>query len=116
MAYEGSKVEVATLKSSRDSSIELLRIISACAVIILHYNGGAGKALAYSSGTSHDILIFLECLSVCAVDVFIMISGYFLCTTTKRTWDKPVYLVLLMWIISLLSYSAGIIINCDWGG
>lgn len=91
-------------KPPRESSIELLRIFAAFAVIVLHYNGGVGNALHFSSGLSREILLGLESLCVCAVDVFIMISGYFLCKTGKRTWDKPVYLILLMWIIGSMSY------------
>lgn len=93
-------------KSVRNSGIELLRIFAACAVIVLHYNG-MGKALAVSTGVSHEILGILECLCVCAVDLFIMISGYFLCTTQKRTWDKPVYLLLLLTAIRLTVYLTG---------
>lgn len=88
---------------SRNSSIELLRILAACAVVVLHYNG-MGGALKYSSGLSHELLVVLECFCVCAVDLFVMISGYFLCMTYKRTWDKPIYLLLVLSIIVSASY------------
>lgn len=94
------------LKPVRNSSIELLRILAACAVVILHYNG-MGKALYYSTGLSHELLIMLECLCVCAVDLFIMISGYFLCQKQQRTWDKPIYLLLLLSAIRLTIYVLG---------
>ena len=87
----------------RNSSIELLRILAACAVIVLHYNG-MGGALNCTDGITHEMLVILECISVCAVDVFIMISGYYLCTSLKRTWDKPIYLLLLLSIIVSASY------------
>lgn len=103
-------------KSPRESGIELLRILSAFAVVVLHYNIGGGDALSYSTGVSHELLLVLESLSICAVDVFIMISGYFLCTTTKRTWDKPIYLFLLLWSIRLLTYFGMCFINHDMGG
>lgn len=93
-------------KKLRNSSIELLRLLAACAVIVLHYNG-MGGAVAASSGLSHEVLSLLECLCVCAVDLFIMISGYFLCTTLKRTWDKPIYLLLLLAAIRLTVYISG---------
>ena len=91
------------IRAQRNSSIELLRIFAACAVVVLHYNG-MGGALAASKGITHELLLLLECLSVCAVDLFIMISGYFLCVTQKRTLDKPVYLLLLLWVINIIVY------------
>ena len=90
-------------KTVRNSSIELLRILAACAVVVLHYNG-MGHAFNSSSGLSHEILMILESLCACAVDLFIMISGYFLCTTLKRTWDKPIYLLLELWVITIILY------------
>ena len=90
-------------KPVRNSSIELLRILAACAVVVLHYNG-MGKALANTTGMCHELLAFLECLCVCSVALFIMISGYFLCKNDKRTWDKPVYLLVQLSVIVFFSY------------
>lgn len=90
-------------KAERNSSIELLRILAACAVIVLHYNG-LGGALGASSGVSKEVLAVLECLCVCAVDLFMMLSGYFLISNNRRTWDKPVYLLLQLSIISVAAY------------
>ena len=98
-----NNVSIVNTSSVRNSSIELLRIFAALGVVILHYNG-MGKAMEFSSGFSHQVLTVLECLCVCAVDLFIMISGYFLCTSQKRTWDKPVYLLLLLSFISVICY------------
>jgi len=99
-------------KPVRKSGVELLRILAACAVIVLHYNG-MGKALISSSSLSHELLVLLECICVCAVNLFIMISGYFLCKSDKRTWDKPVYLLILLSIIVVISYISG---ACIGGG
>lgn len=90
-------------KRIRNSNIELLRIFSACAVIALHYNG-IGHVFENSSGLSKELMAIIESISVCAVDCFIMISGYFLCMNNKRTWDKPLYLYLTLSIIVSLSY------------
>lgn len=90
-------------KNSRNSSIELLRILSACAVVVLHYNG-MGHVYDHAVGLSKEIMTLLECLCASAVDIFIMISGYFLCVTNKRTWDKPLYLFLLLSIITSIGY------------
>lgn len=78
--------------TSRDSGIELLRILAAFAVIILHYSG---RARILVDGTiNYQILVFLESLCIGAVDVFIMISGFFLCTKNERNIRKPFSLIL----------------------
>ena len=101
-----AKGEIQITKPVRKSGVELLRILAACAVIVLHYNG-MGKALISSSGLSHELLALFECICVCAVNLFIMISGYFLCKSDKRTWDKPVYLLILLSLIVAISYISG---------
>ncbi len=89
--------------SMRNSSIELLRIFAACGVVVLHYNGMFG-ALDSSDGIVLDFLMVLESLFICAVDLFVIISGFFLCTSLKRTWGKPVYLFLLLSIVNVGAY------------
>ena len=99
-------------KPVRESGIELLRILAACAVVMLHFNG-MGGALSSSSGITHELLLMLESLCIGAVDVFIIISGFFLCATMKRTWDKPVYLFFLLSIINVAAFSLKTIIDGD---
>lgn len=96
-----SATNTLSTKHPRNSSIELLRIIAACMVVVLHYNG---RALGVSTGLSQHILALLESVSVCAVDLFIIISGYFLCKTQKRTCGKPIFLLLILCIIVSTSY------------
>lgn len=88
-------------KRSRNSSVELLRILAACMIVVLHYNG---RAMNATSGISTDILALLESFCVCGVNLFIMISGYFLCKTQKRTWGKPAYLLLILSVIFITAY------------
>lgn len=93
--------------NKRESGIELLRIIAALFVIVLHYcNGDLGEALNYvAKGSINEYsLFFFRSLSACAVNVFIVISGYYLCYTNKRTWDKPIYLILQLILFRLLYY------------
>ena len=71
----------------RNSSIELLRIIMMMGVIILHYNNsnlGGGYRYVKEGSLNNYYLFFLNNLFVYAVDIFIMISGYFLCKTENR--------------------------------
>lgn len=55
----------------RDSNIELLRITSIIGVIILHfnYNGGMDCVIQNDNWGGYGILILLEAISICAVDL-----------------------------------------------
>lgn len=73
-------------KKQRNSSIELLRILAMCGVIILHYNNknvGGAFAQVPPNTTNQYILFLLESLSIISVNLFLIVSGYFLCRTKK---------------------------------
>lgn len=95
--------------SKRLSSMELLRIIAAFAVVVLHYCARAYPVV--SSSSSSHFLLFLQSASSFAVDAFILISGYFMCTSNKRTWDKPISLI---WQASLY-YELAYLIKVSFG-
>ena len=60
-------------------------------MIILHYaNAGMGGGLKYVEphSVNYYILIFLVSINVCAVNLFVLLSGYFLCDTTTRDIKK----------------------------
>lgn len=83
-------------RNCRDSNIELLRILTMIGVIVLHYNNSSiGGALKYvrHDGVNYFILMILESIFICAVDLFILISGYFLINTQKRSIIKPLKLI-----------------------
>lgn len=68
-----------TKMKKRLSNIELLRILAMSGVVILHYNNVAmDGALAYVEHNSinYYVLLFLESLTICAVDLFILISFF----------------------------------------
>ena len=68
-------------KNCRDSNIELLRLLAGCAVIILHYNFlGDGGAVSQSVGVNYYFLLILEIICATAVNIFILITGYFNCS------------------------------------
>ena len=67
-------------KKDRQSGIELLRILAACMVIVLHYNDG-GAFEHTRMGYNRTILFLLESMCICAVDLFILITGYFMCSS-----------------------------------
>lgn len=95
------------MKRIRNSNIELLRIFSILGVIILHYNNASmGKAFVYTSQLplNHGILYFFECLCICSVNVFVLLTGYFMCKSKDRSIHKPLKLVIEVIFFSLFFY------------
>ena len=94
-------------RKERASNLELLRILAALFVIILHYNNTSlGKAFSYTESMPqhYQVLLILEILSICAVNIFVMISGYFLCTSTRAQVWKVIRLYIDVIFISVLRY------------
>ncbi len=102
---------VASENKDRDSGIEILRIIAILFVIVIHYSDKALKLLTPENGQS--ALLFLRCLSSGAVDIFIIISGYFLCTSYHRPIGTPVSLLLQVTYRNLLVYALIIILGFE---
>lgn len=91
------RTENAAAGKIRDSNIELLRIIAMCGVIVLHYNHadiGGGFRYVPAASVNKGILYGLEGLFICAVDLFVLITGYFSCLSNKRSAVKAVNLLL----------------------
>lgn len=81
----------------RESNIELLRIVLMLGVVVLHYNNSSiGGAFEFTANmpVTRLVLYFFESLCDCAVDLFILISGYFMCKNNKRNLAKPVELLI----------------------
>lgn len=80
----------------RDSNIELLRIFTMLGVIILHYNNadaGGGFRLVEAGSINYYLMYVLESMCIAAVDLFVLISGYFMCNSYKRGIFKPLTLL-----------------------
>ena len=91
----------------RDSNIELLRILTIIGVIILHYNNKfSGGALGYvfDKSVNFYILNVLESIFIPAVNIFIIISGFFLYNTEKRNLWKIIELLVEVVVIYELKY------------
>lgn len=78
---------------TRQSNIELLRILTICGVVVLHYNGNVAFSHVAQGSVNHQILLALEVLFVSAVNLFVLISGYFSCTSNIRRAVKPLELL-----------------------
>lgn len=104
------------IKSSggRNYSIDLLRIIAMIMVVILHFNLFGGFRTSEGS-TLYTLLIkFTDHISVVAVNVFIIISSWFLRDKAVNTYKLiDLLITILFWTIvsSLLAYALGVSIS-----
>lgn len=99
-------------KRERQSNIELLRILAIIGVIVLHYNNpgvGGGMSFARQGSVNYYILYILQAVFDCGVNLFILISGYFLCRTKKVSLWKPIELTVQVMLFSEGVYLAQVI-------
>ena len=80
-------------KLERQSNFELLRILSILFIILYHiaHHGNWGDGGAYFPENITFNVLFLQCLlplGKLGVDLFVLISGYFLISYSKCTWPK----------------------------
>ena len=97
----------------RLSNIELLRIIAITMVVMLHFNGHClHPGLLVSPPTECTLFniegYLIEALCIAAVNVFVLISGYF---AIKLSVRSVINLYIRCLIIGLLSYLAYILIT-----
>ena len=82
--------------NERQSNIELLRIFAMLGIVCLHYNnpaiGGGFEYVKYGS-INYYSLCFFESMFIGSVDLFIIISAYFLASTKKRNLWRPIQLL-----------------------
>lgn len=101
-------------QKQRDSNIELLRILTMLAVVILHINNsqmGGVITIVKDDKTMTAMVKFFESLCVCAVNVFVIISGYFLAKTYKRNLFKTIELLFQVVLISVLYYIISVLLG-----
>lgn len=100
---------------SRMANLELLRCLAMMMVIVLHYLD-KGNILPDLSGTEMNVMgivaWILEALCIVAVNVYMMISGYFLCTSSFKL-SRLLQLWLQVWtysvVIGVIAAFAGIL-------
>ena len=84
-------------KEERIGSLDVLRIILCLFVITLHFNScNGGAALKYTEGCfyNHEFALLCESFTICAVNAFMILSGYFLGKSQSREVIKPLFLIL----------------------
>ncbi len=106
-------------KPTRQSNIELLRIIAIMGVILLHYNNdtmGFAFALTSSLPVNHAICMIFEAFAICGVNVFVLISGYFLIDSDSRNISKVIELVFQLILFKVIAYTVDALIygNFTW--
>ncbi len=102
-----------TAKITRQSNIELLRIIAIMGVVLLHYNNdtmGFGFALTSGLPVNHAICMIFEAFAICGVNVFILISGYFLIDSDNRNISKVIELIFQLILFKVIAYTADALI------
>lgn len=102
--------------NARNSNIELLRIIAILGVIILHYNNvniGGGFKYVEPGSTNYWILLSLQSLNICAVNLFILISGYYLCVSDTRKSSKVLELSIQVIIFKAFMYIISVTLNSE---
>jgi len=99
------------MQNQRQSNIELLRIIAITMVLILHFNVHGWNpdilrgGLVFSWSSLGGNLV--ESFSICAVNVFVLISGYF---AIKLSVKSVLNLYIRCFIIGLITYLAYLLI------
>lgn len=96
-----------TNTKNRNAAHDVLRMILSIMVITLHFcnkNGGKGFFYAAENPIVYNFLLMLESLCICAVNCFMMQSGYFLATSQKRAIRKPLFMLAAVSCYNVMFY------------
>ena len=100
------------MESKRNYSLDLLKIVSIIFVIVLHYNNGEMRGLLSNiqPGTSNYFIAhFTEILTIIACNLFVLISGYFLCQSNKVKIRKIVDIINVLIFYGIVIYIVSIL-------
>lgn len=82
------------MNEKRIASMDVLRIVLTIFVITLHFNNSmGGRAFIYTTNINYELALIFESFSLCAVNVFLILSGYFLCNRKDRDIIKIILLM-----------------------
>ena len=98
----------------RNSSIELLRIFAAMAVVVLHYNNnsiGGGFSLVPPGSINEKCMFLIENFFIGAVDLFVLISAYFLYVSRKRKLIKVIDMLIQVIIFRCAFYFVEVLLG-----
>lgn len=95
--------KIKKISNARMANMELLRIISMMFVIVLHF---LGKGIGISNAAAQEMTVygyvswFIEAFAIVAVNVYMLISGYFLLESTFKV-KRLLRLLLQLWFYSI---------------
>ena len=95
------------MTQKRNANIELLRIVAMLMILTLHFNFQSKALLELGEPASH-VRIFatiLEAIAITGVNVYVLISGYFLSASTVK-FSKMLQLILQVYFYTLLVSAA----------
>ncbi len=100
----------------RQANIELIRILSMIGIIIMHcLNPKIGGMLDMlqknGSRTTLAVTYFIVSVFACAVNLFILIMGYFMCKSYTRGIFKPLKLILQVIVFQAIPSIMGMILG-----
>ena len=98
------------MKNERNSNLELLRIISIIMIIILHYFNFGGFIKTLKGGeVNYYIVHILESACIIAVNIFVLISAYFLSVKSVPKISKVIRLQFLAYFYGGILFLASIL-------
>lgn len=95
------------MEQKRLSNIDLLKVIAALEVVLLHYNnaeiGGGFKFVQIGTMNQYWIIIS-QAFCITAVSIFVMISGYFLYSASRISNSKITAIILQVSVLRIICY------------
>jgi surface polysaccharide O-acyltransferase-like enzyme len=101
-----SKERVCLALKVRQSNFETLRILSMLMIVLLHFGTyGISKyiSIAELSAINQFFYHFIKILSIVGVNIYVFISGYFLCKSEFK-WKSAIRIIRETFIFSMLIY------------
>ena len=102
------------MKSERSSNFEILRIISMCGIIILHYFNSSYGGMIQNAKFPDFPWIFsnlLDSLCIPLVNCFVIISGFFLINKDKFSLRKPFNLICTTAFYGIIAFFVGLLLG-----
>ncbi|MFQ8630466.1 MAG: acyltransferase family protein [Intestinibacter bartlettii] len=96
---------------ARNSSFELLRIISIIMIIVLHYLGYSILDNVNKFTLNYYLTYFIESICIMGVNTFVLISGYFLIMKDKVNIRKVVDLLIILAFYGFIFYFWMMLVN-----
>ncbi len=101
-------------KESRQSNFELLRIIAMVMIIATHCLSSSSAFSAFQSNTiQYLILAFIQTLANYGVNLFVLITGWFMIEKTSISVRKVVQILLNVAFYGIIIYSISVLIGIN---